>query len=57
MENKLTADQALSNLAFVIEKQFRGTRDEHIALQESLELLKSSICKCKEDPKPEEDKK
>ena len=46
MENKLTTEQALANLAFVVEKQFRGTREEHIALQDSLELLKNSICKC-----------
>ena len=46
MENKLTTEQALNNLAVVVETQFRGTRNEHIALQESLELLKNSICKC-----------
>ncbi len=46
MENKLTTEQALNNLAFVVESQFKGTRGEHIALQESLELLKNSICKC-----------
>jgi hypothetical protein len=43
MENKLTTEQALANLAFVVEKQFRGTREEHIALQESLELLKKEL--------------
>ncbi len=46
MENKLTTEQALNNLAFVVENQFKGTRQEHIALQESLELLKNNICKC-----------
>jgi hypothetical protein len=41
----------------VVEKQFRGTREEHIALNDSLEILKANICKCnngKEDiNKPE----
>ncbi len=51
MENKLTEEQALANLAFVVENQFKGTRAEHIALQESLELLKNSICKCEKSTK------
>ena len=46
MENKLTIEQALNNLALVVETQFKGTRAEHIALEKSLELISKSLCKC-----------
>ncbi len=43
---ELTIEQALQNIMMVIE-QFRGTKQEHIALEQSLNKIKDNLCTCK----------
>ena len=40
--NKITIDQALNNIAIVLEK-YVGTKHEHIVLEQSFNLIKDAV--------------
>lgn len=42
---ELTLEQALQNIKIVLDS-FRGTKQEHITLDESIQIIRNSICTC-----------
>lgn len=42
MENQLTIEQAISNIKIVLDK-FIGTKQEHIALEQSILLIENKL--------------
>jgi len=57
MEKGITLEQALTNIEIVIVEHFRGSRKEHIALEDSINIIKNTVeshkkcptCKCDAD--------
>lgn len=43
---EITLEQALQNIQMVLD-MFKGTKQEHIALDQSMSIIKENLCTCK----------